>query len=747
MKMLTIPIHVEDTPSDINTVVATSWELAIYPDFKVENYIIGRMLESIVNRVELNMAIDENKLVNKNIYYRCKYHYADRKPTEWTKFKVFTLTGEVLPNITSVIEMPKAESWVEYADIDNILTGTFHIKTSAFRDYSGNSTHHKTLCTVTNTIGSVLYTEEAIKTSALEVGNLYMFSIPVSTFEDQDMYTINITYVGSNGIHSGVLNHKYESYLVEDAVNHVSDYVTGNKITNVVSGRAAYFKIAPKTMQLQSINMHLKDAETDTIVTENLNQETIYPKLNIPTYVDTGKVYDIMTSLNLKDGGTTVPVKLISMTIADNDLRVIDVNATYKDQYSYMGSVTNPGLSTQSTEQLDDGHILIANTSTKSIDMYAIVNEELVFVKQAIKLPAYENVAMVNVNIIKMYNGKILVNYNADNKALLGQKLVFNLYDYNAGNLTFTLANQVKVNNFGDSTSYSSSLFAAPNGDVYFIPAISYTGNERTLLKMHKLDANTFQTSVVGSLPFDAIRHVSIVPTASKTKFLVLNGSENEFIVDGKTSWKRENNSVFEFDTGTHLYNDLSIDMSVLPQAMYNVQSYLRKDGKILIFNSSRSGTTVDDQNTALIDLDTKTVTLLNNDLPDNMIYRSTVVLNNGEFIRIVSNPEATHSVYRYVGDSLNTVVTPIVENRNADLIVPAGQTVEIDNMSNYGKIVIQGTSMENTGKLVSTDKGLPGEFYYNTLIISDDVVLDSSEYNHYERIIVINSADAKFMS
>ncbi len=179
---------------------------------------------------------------------------------------------------------------------------------------------------------------------------------------------------------------------------------------------------------------------------------------------------------------------------------------------------------------------------------------------------------------------------------------------------------------------------------------------------------------------------------------------------------------------------------------MYNVQAYLRKDGKVILFNSSKSGTTIDDQNTAIIDLSAKTVNLLNNDLPDNMIYRSTVVMNNGEFIRVVSNSNHTHSVYRYVGNSLNTVNAPIIENRTADFVVPAGETRTLDHLGIYSKIVIEGSDMDDTGTLISTDKGLPGEFYYNTLIIASDVVLNSSEYNGYENVIIINDSNVQFM-
>jgi len=745
MKMLTIPI--QELPSNIADVVATSWEIAIYPDFKVENYIIGRMLESTVNRTELNMAIDENKLVNKNIYYRYKFHYADNSTSGWVDYKVFVLTDVVLPNITSIIEMPSAKSSVVYREEDGLLKGYLCIETSPYRDFSNSSTHHKTLCTVTNHIGTVLFSEEAIKTQTIEQGNLKYFEIPVETFADNTMYTINVTYVGSNGIQSGVLNHKFESYLVDDAINQISDYVSGEKITSIAEGKVAYFKVVPKTTQFASVNMHLRDSETEVIVSENLSQETIYPKLNIPNTIDNNKVYNIMSSVNLKDGTTTTPVNIVSMVIEDNVLRIVDVDATYKDMYSYMGSINNAGLSVQSTEQLDDGHILVANTNTKSIDMYTIVNEQLQFVKVGIQLPAYEEVAMVNVNIVKMYNGKILVNYGAYNKNLHGQEQVFNLYDYNAGNQTFGLVNQTRLENVGDSTGYSSSLFVAPSNDVYFIPAVDYTvDNQRDLLKLWKIDHNSFLPSIVNNLPFNAIRHVSMAPTANPSKFIIFNGSANEFVVDGRTVWKRENNKVYSYDVTTGLFTDLQIDMSGLPQEMYNVQGYLRRDGKILLFNSSKSGTTIDDQNTALIDIDAKTVSLLNNDLPDNMIYRSTIVLNNGEFIRIVSNPEFTHSVYRYVGDSLETIVAPIVENRNTDLLVPAGETVTVDNLSLYGKIVIQGTNMTDTGTLISTDKGLPGEFYYNTLIISGDTVLSSSEYNSYENVIIINDANVQML-
>ena len=747
MKMLTIELPVNEIPADIGDVVATSWELAVYPNFKVENYIIGRMLESTVNRTSLEMAIDETKLVNKNIYYRYKLHYTDNSTSEWIDYKTYNMEDAPLPSISSIIEMPKATAKVVYREEGEALAGYLCVSTSNFRDFTGVSEHHKTLCTVTNNIGTVLYSEESIQTETIDQGDLNYFEIPISVFDDNDIYTVNISYTGSNGVISGTLNHKYESYLKDNAVTEVSDYVSGEKITDISKGKVAYFKVVPQTTKFVSVNMQLKEEETGNIVSENLNQETIYPKLNIPTTTDSEKVYKVMSSVNLEDGSSSSPVPILTLTIDDTNLRVVDTNATYKDKYSYMGYIENAGLSVQNSEQLDDGHLLIANNQTKSIDMYSIVNEQLTFVKTAISLPSYEDLAMMNVNIVKLYNGKILLNYGAKNKNIYGQEQVFNLYDYNAGNQKFSLVNQTRIPNMGESTGLSSSLFVAPNNDIYFIPAIKYSAeNTKELLKLYKIDANTFTSSIVGDLPFNAVRYVSIAPTSDANKFVILNGSANEFNIDGRVVWKRENNTVYSFNTTNGIFTDLNIDMTSLPVEMYNVQAYLRRDGKVILFSSSKSGTTIDNQNTAIIDLAAKTVNLLNNDLPDNMVYRSTVVLNNGEFIRIVSNSNHTHSVYRYVANSLSTVNAPIIENRVANFVVPLGETKTLDSLSIYGKIVIEGTNMEDTGTLISTDPGLPGEFHYNTLIIASDAVLSSSEYNSYENVIIINDSDVQLM-
>jgi len=747
MKMLAIAISPTDLPSNLGSLVATSWELAVYPDFKVQNYILGRMLESPINKTELNIAIDESKLVNNIIYYRYKYHYANNSVGEWSGYKILEIDGVALPTVTSVIEMPKAESWVDYKEEGGVIKGFLCVKTSPYRDFSNSSIHYKTLCTVTDNINTLLYSEEAIKTSIITQGNLNYFEIPVEIFADNDMYICNITYIGNNGIQSGVLNYTFESYLIDDAINHISEYITGSKITTISKGKVAYFKVLPKTTQFASVNMFLKDSVTTMVVSNNSNQHTIYPKLNIPTTVDSAKVYHVMASVNLLDGTSTTPVNLLSINISENVLRVIDVNATYKDKYSYMGSVDNAGLSVQSTEQLDDGHVLIANTETKSIDMYAIVNEALVFVKKAIVLPTFANVTMMNINIVKMYNGMLLINYGSDNQNVLGQKQVFNMYEYNAGNKMFTLVNQTIISDMGDSTGFSSSLFIAPNNDIYFIPAVKYdSAGIMDVVKLWRIDYNTFLPSIMATLPFNAVRHVSIAPTSNPSKFVVLNGSINQFTVDGRTVWKRENQTVYQYDVNNGLFTDLTIDMSVLPQEMYNVQAYLRKDGKILLFNSSKSGTTIDNQNTALIDLVTKEVTLLNNDLPDNLIYRSTIVLNNGEFIRIVSDTEYVHTVYRYVGNSMDILNAPILENRNEDLIIPAGATVTVDDLSLYGKIIIGGTNLTDSGTLISLDKNLVGEYKYNTLIICGDSVITSNEYNLYERVIILNDANVQLL-
>lgn len=736
MKNIKLTIPNDGDVIDTGTILSVSWELSLFEDFKVEEHIIGRVLDSKTDKLSTTIVIDENKLVSNKLFFRYRITNNDKSLGKWSEPITQTIPDYDESMNASVVELPTAVVTITYTDdVDNVK-GKLSISTSPFRDYAGITSHNRTVCKVLDRTGATL----AEITHDTENGlDLQRFDVDTELFNDDEIYTFNITYYGANGVKSPTLNHLFESYLMNDVSNTTSDYVSGNAVGDVKKGKLAVFKVEPKTTDFKHVNLYLVNHETKEVVNEELYQKTVYPKMMIPDtgILEDGSTYDVMASVATNDGFDSAKVILLSTTIEDNLIRIIDVNSTYSDKYSYMGKIANSELSIASSEQLPNGYILIPNSDTLTLDSYRIVNGELVFNKKSISFPETDELSMLDVSVNRMYDDGILVNYTNKNVSGAGEQ-VFSKYIYDVSLDVYSKVKEVRVPNMDKSCGYSSSVFVDASDNIFFIPGSEGDGDA---LSMYKLEKDTFNFSKVSDLPFTASRHVSIAPTVDKNKFIVLNGSVSSEIVDGVVTWKRDNDKIYTYNTKTDEYAEESYTMETIPDDFYNLQSYLRRDGKVVLFNSSNSGTSIDNQNTIVIDLENGTVNVTNNDLPDDLIYRSTVTLTNGEFLRLGSNVEDEHVVYKYVGEDVGDIVEPIVATRNTVLTVEHNETITVDNLALYSKIFINGTDESNTGTLLSIDKVLPGTFDYRTLIISNDTELTQAEADDYETIEVINDS------
>lgn len=732
MKLLEIPIPDSIKPGNYGELYSTSVEVAIYPDFSIANYIIGKSTDNTNNKQIITIAIDDAKLVNKVIFYRIKFHFPDTT-TDWTLPQEFVLEDMNLPSASSLIERPMVHDELVYTNLPvSGVTGVLKFTSSEFKDFSKSSVHYETRWLLKDDSDGVIKEKVA---RSIEEG-FYEFEIDVASLSDKELYRLEVVYVGDNTVVSPVANYTVETYVKDG-------YIQANFFEAPKAGKLLYADLDPQTTEFKSANLHLLDQNNDLVV-ENLNQETVTPKIMIPNSATVGGTYKLMASLNLLDDTTTDQELVKLSVITANTLIEINPEATYLDKYSYMGEIIDYGLIEARSVQLDDGLILYPNAKDKTIDLYEIVNEKLVRVKTVYILPEYENIGNISFAVYKMFNGKILMNYAANNKDVDGHHSVYSIFDYNPLTKELLMNDRFVHGTYTNSatvgsTANTGSMCIVPGDDMYLIPPRLIDTGAEVPLRLFKFSNGGFSVSDLGALPFTALRNVSMAPTSDPTKFIVFNGSINKFIVDGKIVWRRENDKVYEYDSTLGTFRDLEIDMSVIPDEMHTVQAFLRKDGKIICFNCSKTGTETDKQNTFLIDLENKSVTMMNNDLPDNLIYRSTIALNNGEFVRISSSTEFTHRAYRYVGDSLETVVEPIVGDASIDLVVPANTVMATDNLSRYRTITIEGTSMEDTGTLLSTDPLWPGEFYYDTLLVVSDVELGPDVQGKYSRIIVLN--------
>lgn len=731
-------IPVELLPTD-KTINSTAWEVSTQPVFTIENYIVGRLALNTVNTTSATFEIDEAKLLSKILFVRVQFKFTDGSVSSFTDGFEYEIPDFIGFAYSSLIKIPSADAYLKYENIDETtVAGFLYIKSDAFRDYNNMTEHAYTYWKLIRDDGNIVFEKTAH--FLLNPDDLYEIKIPIELLEDQVSYTINCSYRGKNDAVSGELAYKFQSFLS-------STYFKAIIMSEFISGRVTYFRVEPKTTQYSKINFVLVDSLGNTVL-EALGQETVLPKFNIPNNLNSNEVYTLKGYLTLTTGNDTPIETIAEFKIKDSLLYVVD-GKVYPEKVTKSGTIDTGINNTLSSIQLDDGIILIGNNVNRTINKYRFVDGKLVFIGVAITLDESENIGPLSLNMIKLYNGNIVINYGYNTKWSRTNGNVFRLYRYNPADQSFTLLNQLRFDNMGNSTADSTSMIATPQGNVYFIPAYQYeTGDVKVSLTMYKIDMATFTIDRVIPLPFVAKQYVSLVPTKDINKFIIIGGSEgNRYEVDGILTYKRENQNVYSFDSSNEIITKLPLELYSEEEGykidpyFYSLQGYLRADGKVVLFNATVDGPKEPIQDLFLLNTDDYTIEHISMDIPGADVYKSTIRLSNGGFLRLSTTYNQTNNVIYYPSIVGETIVAPTDEYVGTLLVQP-GQTKYLTTV-NFGKIIVQGDSPTNTGTLILLLAGKEFIYTYGTLILGKTQTVTPEERSNFSQIVIVNSTDA----
>ena len=723
------------------SILATAWEVSKQPIFSIENYIVGRLALNTVNKTSATFSIDESTLLSKDLFVRVQYKFTDGTVSDFTDGFAYEIPDFVGYMFTSNIRIPKVTAYLNYVVVnESTVEGSLYLSSNPFRDFISMTEHAYTFWKLVRDDGEVIFEKTAHFLTNPE--NLYEVDIPANLLEDEVSYTINCQYKGKNDAISGILNYKFQSFLS-------NTYFKTVVMSEFTSGKITYLKVDPKTTQFKAINFTLEDSQGNVVI-KALSQETVFPKLAVPNNLINGEAYTLKGYLTLQNGNTT-PIETIgTFLIKDSLLYLYNESLVVPNVVSSLGTIQTGINNSLSSIQMDDGIILIGNNVTKTINKYRMVDGKLVYVGVALTIEDSENIGILNLNIMKMYNGKVVVNFGYNTKFASNNGNVFRVYTYNPADQSFTLLNQLRFPNMGNGTASSTSMITTPNNDIYFIPSYRLDANGvRESLKIYKIKYSTFTVEKTIDLPFVAKQNVSLVPTKNVNEYLIIGGSENRYEVDGQMTWKRENQTVYTLNSsndtvlpfGLELFDEGTGVYAIDPY-YYSLQGYLRADGKVALYNSSVDGPKMKLQNVFILDTDTKVIVQHNLDVSDEDVYKSSIRLNDGSVLRISSTYTGTDKVLIYP-TTLGSITNPGVEVVTGKLVVHVGETKYLTEV-NFDKIVIEGDSPTNTGTLILLIAGKEFVYNYGTIILGKTQTLTAEEKGKYSQVVVVNNSTVR---
>lgn len=727
MQSYSLTVVPEDiVPPSGGTHVATSWQVALYPDFRNDYFKIADSLVDLANLTSYEGMVDV--LNDDKVYYRYKLHFNDGSVSEWSKVYSYLMVPNHLYRETNVIKTPKV---IAVTDYTNNIDGELVITSDKFHVYLGNGTHISTSWIILDDLQNEIYAnlEDTI--------NLTNLKIPLSLLEDDKLYTVLVKYHDGANIASDYGKFVFNSFIVK------GNYYQVTPVNEFILNSELFFNLNLFTTEFKGVDILIKDLEGN-IVASNTHQRTITPSV-VTSGLLLDTTYEVVSRLKFRDNTFTSHQLIFSKAVKDNLLFETDSVTTYLNKYDFIQELMTSGSTVQSSQQLYDGSILLTTNKSNIISLYKIVNGILTKQKDVISLPVEDNIGIPYINILPLYNGNVVINYGTNTNSLDNQKSVFKLFKYNPITMEFTELNSIIREYEWLSTAVSSSAFVDPSNNIYYVPAVEADTDGKLIpLSMYKLNTTTFEVTKVNDLPFTALKHVSLTPL-SKTTFLVYGGSVSSTIVNLKTVWNRDNNNFYLYDTTTNTMTEVGSFDASIDTSYSNFQGYLRRDGKVAMFNSVTSGDKLGIQNVIVLDPSNYSTVITNSDMQDNMSYRSTIVLRSGEYLRFSAKVRDAQVMYKYISNSMslgeldeNTTVL----NDPKHLFVSAGEVINIESLGDFDSITIDGDSLESTGILYyqSPTSDNIEEYNYTDLIITKDRTITETEFttNNWDNITIL---------
>ncbi len=210
-----------------------------------------------------------------------------------------------------------------------------------------------------------------------------------------------------------------------------------------------------------------------------------------------------------------------------------------------------------------------------------------------------------------------------------------------------------------------------------------------------------------------------------------MSGSNGPIVHKGINEYRRTNDDIFEYHVNTRNWVNLGRINDDIPEATYALAPYVRLDGKVVLFNNSNSGPSRGDQRTILYNPADRTTLINNNDTIDDITYRNSVQLLNGDILRISTRVIDPQLVQTYVSDTYDgaNLHTNDMIDIVKDLVVRVGEVVTLETLYKFDSITIEGDSDNNTGTLVLLDGNSVTEFKWNDLIVIGDKTIVQNLY------------------
>lgn len=620
------------------THTGTTWEIRSSTFLDKNDNILFKEENDATNlyakRVTLN-DVTEKSLV----YVRVKLHFSNNTESKWSNLVSVHGSQEGYKVSNTIVSTPV----VSYVLSLKMAEASYlELRTSAFHMYLGKATHTSTTWIITDMDGKIkLY-------RPYDKEHLTSFTISTEELDMKKAYIVKAMFHTSVNVDS-----RFGKCVITEG-NTFDPYGKSAYDIILLTKRPAINSllramVITNSTGFKSADLKITNVQGDVILDEKNNQPTLFPTVRSDN-LTAGNRYILWGRVNTQSGVSTAWKKLYDGIF--KDAYIVDVDGTtYLDKFTQDNYLMYlKGYTVQATRQLENGSIYLTKHNDNKIYRYTYSNNKLVEQGVVYTLPDTDNITLPYLNVIPTYDtNKIVVNYAIESDGQYKQTKWLAFDVDNDGNLSLTGS---KIDSYAlYSTAVGRSAVALRDGWIYWV---AYRNVDDARLAMYRTNPTTMVVEKVTDLKAEVYSNVSLAMHPDNMKILVIGGSGkipsrvgNEYVP------VRTNDTIHVYDARTKSWDsDIPLPTGLSNQ-FYSWHPMLRKDGKIVLFNSVDTGDKVEDQSVILIDPVAHTAVLQNIDYQDKNPYRVSVFLQNGECVRISSKEFDPQQVHRYVANTL----------------------------------------------------------------------------------------------
>lgn len=696
----------------------TSYQVAKFPDFDKPENILFEDLNNNIDKLNIYVIVDSDDY--KNLFIRTRYHFTKSDGTiiddNWSRVIPVNSKQKGFKISNIIIDTPS----IDYEVNGEHLT----IKTTDFSMYYGPGKHISTSWRVRDNNNVIIY----------------------ERLEDKDNLTSILLHNVLEFGKSYILEAKHHSDINNESnwgkfplLNYVNNYNLFDLelIGDLTYNRKQFFKLKLYTSSFNSLDIEVRSARGEVI-------NKLYDTKQLVNFIRMEQMfvnqhYEIYARIKFSDGKATEYKMVYSNLLNDNHTVNYNPFTKYIGKYTKTNSYFTNGISASNTEELYDGNIIFTDFFTDTLSLYRYNGKDLVKLKELAHLET--NLKIDYVNIKQLRGGDILVNYmctQPDNY----KRTVFKIFEYDPIKLELKLVHTINRPFEKYSTALNNSLVIDKGDNVYYIPACEIDKNGNNIpLSLYNLNPRTGEVTKKQTLPGNIMRNATIVMDIDDIVYIMGGSTEDKFINGNEKTWVRENDIIYRYNKTINKIEEHRSLNGIMDPNVYTIHPVLRRDGVIALFNGVHNGPAVGNNDVVLYDVFNDNIYLSNIDNSYDVPFRTFIVKNSGDIVRISSLEHDPQVSMTYVANTMKLSEIENVDNVTYDknLVVKDGELITIESPYNYDSIRIEGT-----GKLVWMDKDVARTITSSTYIATRSGIMSRTDWEalEYEDLLVLDGVN-----